>query len=174
MSDFERFENYWQETIDAIYYRMRNTDGIMLTREAAGKLWREEINKRFFSRDIIHGATTFLDDLKQRCPELGAKVESALLDVPELGSGKEDFIKSGATVAAGAVGLLSSVANIGIPKTIRVVEAFAGVGFAMVGVAKTAKQVNNNSPYNLAKEINRISNERLIQFAALFGEKKGG
>ena len=79
MNDFERFHEYWEQAVNALVYRVNRADTPVLTRDQVQAIWKDElVDKRFCSQDVKHSATVFLEELKERRPEIAQQVAERL------------------------------------------------------------------------------------------------
>ncbi len=167
MSDFDRFSTYWNETADAMFYRIHTSKGPMLTETELNAMWRQEIDKRFFSQGLVHEATVFLEELSQKAPALCDSLTDKLRHMHfELGAKGDELIKNGAMMAGAGAGLVASLT--GKNAVLRLLFAGASAVLLGQGIRGMAGEVADATPASLAEKVKELAEASLQEFRLLF------
>ena len=165
MNEFEQFEIYWDQAVNALAGRIAKEANPIMTQSRVQAIWREELlDKRFRSVTQKHGARTFLDDLERRDPDTACRV------IRQLESSQMPISVDGKTVIGkaciAAVGLAAAGAE-KIHAITRVASLAVGGTFAV----KAAQDALQGTKSNLLEALEQECAIQLQRFKEIFEGK---
>jgi hypothetical protein len=164
-NDIQEFERYWVDTANAVEYRLntlKTEKGYVLDSDVKRIHVEEAINKRWFSKNIIHGSKVWLSDFTSRNPSEGEIIANRIKNFrPDAGihvkkCGIDALETGGFAVVGGTV--LKKLLKVRNPLAIAAIILGGSTVFAGKGVKKAVTQ-NNNVISDIKKQMRAAREE---------------
>ena len=165
MNDFEQFEQYWDQAVNALAGRIAKEANPVMTQSRVQAIWKEELlDKRFRAVTMKHGARAFLDDLERREPDIACQV------IRQLESSQMPISVDGKTMIGKACVAVAGFAAASAEKLHAITKA-ASLAVGGTFAVKAAQDALQGTKSNLLEALEQECATQLQRFKVIFEGK---